>query len=148
MTNFKLSAFDIPALHRHSIGFDRMLDELTRFSSRTADQTYPPYNIIKVSDSEYAVEVAVAGFQEDEINVELIDGKLTITGNQEHVSWKDSAEYLHKGISNRSFTRVFNLAENVEVNHATVRDGILTVTLEQLVPEEKKVKKIKVSYVK
>lgn len=148
MTNFKLSTFDIPALHRHSIGFDRMFDELTRFASRSADQSYPPYNIIKVSENEYAVEVAVAGFQENEIEVELVDGKLTISGNQDHVGWKESVEYLHKGISARSFTRVFNLAENVEVKYATVQDGILTVTLEQLQPEEKKAKKIKISYVK
>lgn len=148
MTNFKLSTFDIPMLNRHAIGFDRMFEDLTRFASRGADQSYPPYNIVKVNESEFAVEVAVAGFKEDEITVETIDGSLTVTGNQNHVGWAETAEYLHKGISNRNFSRTFQLAENVKVNYATVVDGILTVTLQQIFPEEKKAKRIKVSHVK
>lgn len=148
MTNFKLSTFDIPMLTRHSIGFDRMFEDLSRFASRGNEQSYPPYNIVKVSEHEFAVEVAVAGFKEDEITVELVDGSLTVSGTQNHVGWPERSEYLHKGISNRSFCRNFQLAENVEVNYATVVDGILTVTLQQLFPEEKKPKRIKVSHVK
>ena len=147
MTQFTLHTLDLPSLHRHAIGFDRMFEELNRtFANSRTDGNYPPYNIARLDDTHYVVEVAVAGFKEDEIDVELKDGVLNIKGERS----KDTpeVEYLHKGISARNFTRTFNLADNVEVRAATVTNGVLAIALEHIVPEEKKAKKIAITYTK
>jgi molecular chaperone IbpA len=147
MTQFTLHALDLPALHRHAIGFDRMFDELNRtFANSRGDGNYPPHNVIQIDDTHYVVEVAVAGFAKDEIDVELKENVLTVRGEQ--AKEEDAAEikYLHKGISARNFTRTFNLAENVQVRAATVNNGILAVALELIVPEEKKAKKIAITF--
>lgn len=148
MTQFTFSTLDIPALHRHAIGFDRMFEELNRsFANSKGSDNYPPYNVIKLNDTHYVVEVAVAGFSEDELDVELKDGVLSVSGEKVKAEG-DSAEYLHKGISARSFLRRFTLAENVEVRAATVKNGVLSVALEHVVPEEKKPKKIAITFAK
>ena len=97
MTQFTLHALDLPNLHRHAIGFDRMFDELNRtFVNSRGDGNYPPHNVVKLDDSHYVIEVAVAGFAEDEIDVELKENILTVKGEQ---GKKDTeVEYLHKGI--------------------------------------------------
>ena len=147
MTQFTLHTLDLPNLHRHTIGFDRMFEELNRtFANSRTDGNYPPYNIAKLDDTHYVVEVAVAGFKEDEIDVELKDGVLSIKGERAKV--ETEVEYLHKGISARNFTRIFNLADNVEVRAATVTNGVLAIALEHIVPEEKKAKKIAITYTK
>ena len=147
MTNFTLHALDLPSLHRHAIGFDRMFEELNRtFANSRSDGNYPPYNIARLDDTHYVIEVAVAGFAENEIDVELKENVLTVKGEQ---AKKDvEVEYLHKGISARNFTRTFPLAENIEVRGATVKNGILAIALEQLVPEEEKAKKIAITFAK
>lgn len=147
MTQYTFSTFDLPALHRHAIGFDRMFEELNRTFANSKSDNYPPYNVIQLDDTHYVVEVAVAGFSEDELNVELKDGVLSVSGEKTK-SEGDSAEYLHKGISARSFLRRFTLAENVEVRAATVKNGVLSVALEHVVPEEKKPKKIAITFAK
>lgn len=146
MTQFTFSALDIPALHRHAIGFDRMFEDLNRsFANSKSSDNYPPYNVIKLDDTHYVVEVAVAGFSETELDVELKDGILSVSG--EKVKQEDDiTEYLHKGISARGFLRRFTLAENVEVHAATVKNGVLSVALEHVVPEEKKPKKIAITF--
>ena len=147
MTQFTLHALDLPNLHRHAIGFDRMFDELNRtFANSRGDGNYPPHNVVQVDDTHYIVEVAVAGFADSEIDVELKENVLTVRGEQ--VKQEDAKEikYLHKGISTRNFVRTFNLAENVEVSAATVQNGILAVALELIIPEEKKAKKIAISF--
>lgn len=147
MTQFAFSTLDIPALHRHAIGFDRMFEELGRSFANSKTDNYPPYNVIKLDETHYVVEVAVAGFSEEELDVELKDGVLSVSGEKVK-SEGDSAEYLHKGISARSFLRRFTLAENVEVCAATVKNGVLSVALEHVVPEEKKPKKIAITFAK
>jgi molecular chaperone IbpA len=149
MTQFTLSTLDLPTLHRHAIGFDRIFDELNRtFANSRTDSNYPPYNIAKLDDTHYVVEVAVAGFKDSELDVELKDGVLTVKGEQAKAEDKTNVEYLHRGISARSFTRTFTLADNVEVKAATVQDGILAIALEHIVPEEKKPKKIAITFKK
>jgi len=148
MTQFTFSTLDIPALHRHAIGFDRMFEELNRsFANSKGSDNYPPYNVIKLDDTHYVVEVAVAGFAEEELDIEFKDGVLSVSGEKPK-SEGDTAEYLHKGISARSFLRRFTLAENVEVRAATVKNGVLSVALEHVVPEEKKPKKIAITFAK
>ena len=146
MTQYTFSTFDLPTLHRHAIGFDRMFEELNRTFANSKGDNYPPYNVVKLDDAHYVVEVAVAGFNEEELDVELKDGVLTVAG--ERAKQEDAPEYLHRGISARSFVRRFTLADNVEVRAATVKNGILSVALEHVVPEEKKPKKIAITFTK
>lgn len=137
-----LRSLDIPSIHKFGIGFDNMIDELARMNSQQS-LNYPPYNIVKTSDDAFFIEVATAGFSEGEINVQLDNRVLTITGTKELAP---EHEYLHKGISTRDFTREFTIAEHVEVQGATVKNGILTIHLERIVPEEKKPKAIAITY--
>jgi len=146
MTQFTLHTIDLPSLHRHAIGFDSLFDQLNRtFANSKTDGNYPPHNVVKLDDTHYVIEVAVAGFSEDEIDVELKDNILTVKGEQ---AKKEEVEYLHKGISARNFTRTFPLAEHIEVRGATVKNGILAIALEQIVPEENKPKKIAITFAK
>lgn len=147
MTQFTLNTLDLPALHRHAIGFDRIFDELNRtFAASRSDGTYPPYNISKLDETHYVVEVAVAGFRENELDVELKEGVLIVTGEQ--TKPENEPQYLHKGISARNFTRTFTLAENMEVRGATVTNGILAIALEHIIPEEKLARKIAINFTK
>jgi len=148
MTNFTLHTFDIPSLHRHAIGFDRVFDELNRaFANSKSDGNYPPYNVVQLNDTQYVIEVAVAGFAETELDVELKDSVLMVKGEKTKEEGSE-INYLHKGISNRNFTRNITLAENVEVRGATVKNGILSVALELVIPEEQKPKKIAITFAK
>ena len=146
-----LHTLDVPAfvnqLHRQTIGFDNMFDQLHRtFANSKTDGNYPPHNVVKLDDTHYVIEVAVAGFSESEIDVELTDNLLTVKGEQ--VKSETEVEYLHKGISARNFVRTFPLAEHIEVRGATVKNGILGIALEQLVPDEEKPKKIQITFAK
>jgi molecular chaperone IbpA len=145
MTNITLRSLDIPTLHKHAIGFDTIFDRLL---NSTTNQTtnYPPYNIIKQTDDKYVLELATAGFREGEIDVTVEKSTLIVTGNKVTTQNEDAAEYLHRGISARSFQRTFTIGEYVEVVGASVQDGILTIELERIVPEEKKPKKIAIAY--
>jgi molecular chaperone IbpA len=150
MTSYKLSTTNLPgftaSLNRHAIGFDNLFNELSRthLGNSKADN-YPPYNIIKVDEHNWAIQVAVAGFGENELNIEFETNVLTITGEKQEA---EEHEYLHKGISARTFTRTFTLNENVKIKGATVVNGILAVSLEHIVPEEQKPKKIAITFTK
>ena len=147
MTQFHIQTIDLPTFARHAIGFDRVFNELNRTfaNSRTSDN-YPPYNIARLDDTHYVIEVAVAGFAENEIDVEVKESTLIIKGEKPK---KDKEiDYVHKGISARNFERSFTLADNVEVRAATVQNGVLAIALEHVVPEEQKPKKIAISYQK
>lgn len=139
-----LRSLDIPSIHKFGIGFDNMFDELMRMNSQQS-LNYPPYNIVKNTDDSFYIEVAVSGFSEGEIEVNLDNRVLTIKGQKKEDL---VAEYLHKGISTRDFVREFTLAEHVEVINASQKDGILSIQLERIVPEEKKPKAIAISYTK
>lgn len=146
MTQFTLRSLDIPALHRHAIGFDQLFEQMERtFANSRGSDNYPPHNVVKLDDTHFVVEVAVAGFKQDEIDVELKDGVLIVKGEKAKVE-EAKPEYLHKGISARNFNRSFSLAENVEVRGATVENGILAVALELVIPEEKQPKKIAITF--
>ena len=140
-----LRALDIPTIHRFGIGFDTMIDELMRMNATQTNTNYPPYNIVKETEDRFAIEVAVAGFSEGEVSIELENRVLTITGNKIH-DLDNPKEYLHHGISNRNFVREFSLAEHVEVKSAINENGILSIGLERIIPEEHKPKKIAINY--
>ena len=122
------------------IGFEHMLQELD-YATKHANDHYPPHNIVKESDDEYIIEVAVAGFAESEIDVEQKERSLTISGKHE----SRDREVIHRGISTRAFKRQFRLSEYVQVTGATLKDGILAVTLKLEIPKEKQPRKIKIS---
>lgn len=144
MTNLTLRSLDIPSIHKFGIGFDSMFDELIRIHNQQTQTNYPPYNIVKVSEDNFLIELAVAGFSEGEVDIKLENRVLTIKGTKTSTD----VEYLHKGISNRDFFREFTLAEFVEVASAVQKDGILTINLERIIPEEKKPKSIAITYTK
>ena len=127
-------------LMRSFVGFDNLFDEFERMSSFT-DNNYPAYNIIKTGDEDYKIEIAVAGFNENEISIELKKGLMTVEASKA----KLSNEYLHRGIAERSFTKQFRLAENMEVKNADLRDGLLTISLFREIPEAEKPKQIKIN---
>ena len=148
MTNLQIHTLDLPSfvnqVHRQTIGFDRMFDELNRQFANSRQDNYPPHNVVKLDDTHYVIEVAVAGFAQDEVNVELKENVLTVTGEQ--AKRNNEIEYLHKGISTRNFVRTFPLAEHIEVRGATIRDGILSIALEHIIPEAMKPKTIAITY--
>jgi molecular chaperone IbpA len=139
-----LRSLDIPSIHKFGIGFDNMFDELMRINSQQS-LNYPPYNIVKNTEDSFDIEIAVSGFSEGEVEVNLDNRVLTVKGQKKEDL---VAEYLHKGISTRDFVREFTLAEHVEVVNASQKDGILSIKLERIVPEEKKPKAIAITYTK
>lgn len=147
MTQFTLHTIDLPSLHRHAIGFDNLFEQLNRtFANSKTDGNYPPHNVVKLDDTHFVIELAVAGFADNEVDVELKENILTVTG--ERAKPENEVEYLHKGISARNFKRTFPLGEHIEVRGATVQNGILAIALEQVVPEEQKAKKIAITFAK
>ena len=127
----------------YSIGFDRMFDRLFDDSLVTTTTNYPPYNIVKTSDEHYAIQIAVAGFGKDDIEIETKDNVLIVKSvEKKDGEIVDDVRYLHKGISNRAFKRAFNIAEDVVVKDATFENGLLNIDLERIIPEEKKPRKI------
>ena len=137
----RLQTLNIPNLHRASIGFDQMFDELERsFANTPNSQGYPPYNIAQINDDEYMISVAVAGFGMDNLDITK-DGKiLRIEGTSP--KGDEEVNYLHKGIGGRNFRREFTLAEHVDVSNAGLELGMLNIHLVREVPEALKPKKI------
>jgi molecular chaperone IbpA len=139
-----LRALDIPSVHKFGIGFDRMFDELQRLTDQQS--SYPPYNILKINDNQFVIELAIAGFSEGEIEVAVEKNILVIKGSKVKSIDEAPKEYVVKNIANRDFDRTFTLAEYVEVVDAVVSNGILSVYLEIKVPDEKLPKRIAISY--
>ena len=129
----------------HAIGFDRMFDSMTSGSSPAP---YPPYNIVKIDEDRFSIEIAAAGFREDEFNVNVVPegNQLIVQGVQDREEKEE--EYYHKGIAARNFTRHFSLAEGVEVQSASFENGMLNILLSRFVPEEKKTIEIMVNSIK
>ena len=144
-----LRSFDIPALHKFGIGFDNMFDDLMRVSTQQSTSNYPPYNIVQINEDEYMISIAVAGFGQDNLSVTKDKKFLIIEGKHaaENVEVEDpTAIYLHKGISERSFRREFQLADHVEISNAHLELGILSIHLRREVPEEARPKTIAITY--
>ena len=144
-----LRSFDLPAIHKFGIGFDNLFDDLMRVNAQQSNNNYPPYNIVQINDDEYMISLAVAGFGLDNLSVTKDKNFLIIEGkhSRETVENDDAtAKYLHKGISERSFRREFQLADHVEISNAHLELGILSVHLRREVPEEAKPKTIAITY--
>jgi molecular chaperone IbpA len=143
----KITSFDLAPFYRNTVGIDRLFDRITsQLDAAAGGGNYPPYDIVKTGEDNYEIRLAVAGFTQGEIDVEFHEGRLTINGRKDQVVETPAVEYLHAGIAHRSFQRVFTLADYVEVRGAVVKDGILTIKLERVVPESQKPKNIAITY--
>jgi molecular chaperone IbpA len=131
-------------LYHTTLGFENFFDEVEKLlnSDLKPTTTFPPHNILKLDDNHYVVELAVAGFSKEDIEVSVNDGELIIKGNKEDKA--ESGEYLHRGIGLRSFTKTLRIADTVEVRGAEYKDGILKVGLENIIPDHKKPRKIEI----
>ena len=150
MTKNQLSIFN--RLRPVTVGYDNIFDHFERmfdddfFGVNVPSVNYPPYNIVKTGENKYNVEVALAGFSRDDINVEFADGMLTIKSKDKKESEDTDANgnVIHKGISKRYFSKSFTIADDVEINGAELKDGLLKVSLERVIPESKKPKLIEI----
>lgn len=139
----RITTLDLPALHRATVGFDRMIDQMERSFENAKGSGYPPYNVVRKSENEYIISIAVAGFTMDNIEITQDNKTLTIEGIAPEQD--DTVEYLHKGIAGRSFRREFTLAEFVEVSSAELELGVLNVFLDRNIPEELQPRKIEIT---
>ena len=132
-----------------TLGFERFFDDVERLLASDVakvSSSFPPHNILKLDESRYVVELAVAGFSKDEIEITVENGSLTVKGEREE---KDAdVQYLHRGIGTRSFTKTLTVADTIEVKGAEFKDGILRIGLENIVPEHKKPRKIEIGSLK
>ena len=141
---FRVTTDTLTPLYKASVGFDQLVNEFFNDTSFVNTSGYPPYNISKDKDDIYGITLAVAGFKKEDIDIELEDGTLKITGKSEVLDSSEK-EYLHKGIAERNFVRTFKLAEYVEVKSAKLVDGILRVSLFRNIPDAMKPQKIDIS---
>ena len=145
MTSKDLSIFN--SLRPFSVGFDDMFDQFESMlgNGSVVQNNYPPYNIRKAGKDKYAIEVAVAGFNKDDVEVEYEDNLLTVKTKQvKSTEKKDGQEIIHRGISQRSFARSFTISDDVKVGGAELKDGLLTISCEKIVPEAKKKRLIEI----
>ena len=146
MTNTSLARlFDIPSFDKFFVGYEPMLKRFEEAQTTLSKviPNYPPYNIVKVDENKYVIEMAVAGFGKNSLDLEFQDGTLVISGNSA-LNDEDN-QYLYKGIADRSFTRKFSLADTVEIKGADLVNGMLKVWLENIIPDSKKPKKIDIT---
>ena len=144
----QVSTFDPFRIRKFGVGFDSMVDQLTSdffTDSFQGTQNFPPYNIIKTDDLSYDIEMAVAGFSEEDLVIDYADNVLTVS-SKETETFKDSKEpeYVHRGIAVRKFTKKFQLADDVIVVDASMKNGMLIIAMEKVVPEGKKKRTIKI----
>lgn len=138
-----MRAFDFSPLFRSTVGFDRLFDLIDSYAEQS--QGYPPYNIERSDETHYRISVAVAGFAEKDLAIEVREGVLTVTGKHEETDKSDGKDFLYQGIAGRAFERRFQLAEHVEVQGARLENGLLHIDLERLIPEEKKPRQIAIN---
>ena len=142
VTSKALSLFDnFNQLTPYAVGYDKVFDNLSRYVDNSVTSTgFPPYNIRKEGDYHYVIEMALAGFSKEDIEVEVADGTLSVRSDKKD----DVADNLYRGISFRKFNRKFTLSDDIVVNDAALDNGMLTINLERVVPEEKKPRLIEV----
>ena len=138
-----MRTIDFTPLHRFAVGFDRMqrqFDQLAHLDE--AQPAYPPYNIEMLSDNDYRITMAVAGFGESDLDITVEDSRLTVTGRISQSESEDEPRYLHRGIAARAFERRFELADHLKIRGAKLDNGLLHIELQREVPEELKPRKI------
>jgi len=138
--------FDLTPLYRATVGFDQIADMMDRVMANDMSQTaYPPYNIEKTADDAYRISIAVAGFSEDDLSVEVKDHALVVSARKVEEENEEGRTFLHRGIATRAFERRFQLADHVRVKGASHADGMLHIDLEREVPEALKPRRIEIA---
>jgi molecular chaperone IbpA len=137
-----MRTFDFAPLYRSVVGFDRLANLLESAASETASTGYPPYNIERTAENEYRIEIAVAGFSPEELNVEVKENLLTVQGRK--AANDEARTYLHRGLAERNFERRFQLADYVIVTEANLQDGLLRLALKRELPEALKPRRIEI----
>ncbi|MAC57397.1 MAG: hypothetical protein CMH85_18130 [Novosphingobium sp.] len=136
------TSIDLTPYRRSTVGFDRLFDMLE--GKTDGQEGYPPYNLVRLGEDSYRIELAVAGFTPDEVEVIAQQNRLTVSGKKGEN--EDGGEYLHRGIATRSFERRFELADYVEVDSANFENGLLSITLRKVVPEAMKPRRIEIGH--
>ena len=136
---------DFSPLYRTIVGFDRLANMIDSAAKLEPSGGYPPYNIEQLSEHEYRIELAVAGFSEEDLDVQVQENVLTVAGKRAAPEDADDRNYLHRGIAERSFERRFHLADHVQVRDASLENGLLSIRLEREIPEAKKPRRIAVN---
>jgi len=142
------SAFDFAPFRRSTVGFDRLFDMLENNGLSQGQENYPPFDLIKLGDNDYRIELAVAGFKPDELDITAQQNVLIVTGRKkdedEHGNSLGANNYVYRGIATRSFERRFALADHIQVRGADMKDGLLSIELKREIPEAMKPKKINI----
>ena len=133
---------DLQKMMGFSVGFDSIFDRFFDMDT-TRDSGYPPYNIRKINEAQYVIEIALAGFSKEDIEVEVTEGNLAIRSKEEKETDEDDS-FVHKGIAKRSFLRSFTLSDDIIVKGADLKDGMLIINLEKVIPDEKKPRLIQI----
>jgi molecular chaperone IbpA len=139
------SAFDFAPFRRSTVGFDRLFDMLENSNTGQAQENYPPFDLIKLGDNDYRIELAVAGFTSDEIDITAQQNVLIVSGKKSEDSENRGSDYIYRGIATRSFERRFALADHIQVRGADPKDGLLAIELVREIPEAMKPRKISIS---
>src|SRR5947199_5090982 len=142
------SAFDFAPFRRSTVGFDRLFDMLENSTVGQGQENYPPFDLIKLGDNDYRIELAVAGFKPDEIDITAQQNVLIVTGRKKEEDEQGNSpganNYVYRGIATRSFERRFALADHIQVRGADMKDGLLAIELKREIPEAMKPKKINI----
>jgi molecular chaperone IbpA len=143
-TLFPVDAFQKFMTDGRFVGFDRMFNDLSNLSGTMTNATYPPYNVAKIGEDNYQIDIAVSGFHLEDIHIELKNSILSVNGSQKTKTNSDDVQYLHRGLAYRDFILEYRLGEHVIVEGASLENGILKINLRREVPEEKKPRKIEI----
>ena len=139
------NAFSMAPLFRNSVGFDRFSDLFETALRNDSSGGYPPYNVEKRGEDSYRIVVATAGFQQDDLDLQVEKGVLTVSGSKRESTSEEGVTYLHQGIAQRAFKLSFRLDDHIEIKGAGLSNGLLSIDLERVVPEEAKAKRIPIN---
>ena len=138
------SAFDFAPFRRSTVGFDRLFDMLENSSVGQSQENYPPFDLIKKGENDYCIQLAVAGFKPDEIDITAQQNVLIVSGRKSEETDQKDGDFIYRGIANRSFERRFALADHIQVRSADLKDGLLAIELVREIPEAMKPRKINI----
>lgn len=140
----QLVRFDTNALNKALLGFDQLFDNFEQRFANQINNNYPPYNIVKKDENNYELEIAVTGFAPEEVSVEIDQNQLIVKGERKREDDTDT-QYIHRGLATRDFTRSWTLAEHMEVNTGSIKNGVLRVAIQRVVPEALKPRQLKIT---
>jgi len=139
----QLVRFDTASLNRALVGFDQMFNDFEHSFATHINNNYPPYNVLKYDENSYEIQIAVSGFEPDEISVEVDQSQLIVKGEYIDIQ-TDTTKWLHRGLAARNFTRSWTLAEYMEVGEGRIKNGVLYISLRRVVPEALKPRRLKI----